>query len=205
MPGYVRAAERREQLLAAARAVLIREGLDALTLRDVAAEAGVHLSTLQYIFSSRADLVDALAARVLADAGLGQHEVGGDGLAAELTGQVQWFASQFLGDEAMLELLRHEYVATISRVDPQAPIELPLDRHLIPEDYPARIAAIGQQAGETYQRPAQELGRLWGLGLTALFYEYLAHRDPARFSADAAVLVDAVVVLAQPGPGAPAA
>lgn len=198
MAGYVRADVRREQLLVAARAALVRDGLQNLTLRDVAAEAGVHLSTLQYIFRSRADLVDALAERVLSEARFGQFEAGGGGLAEELARQVEWFAGQFLQDEAMLELLRHEYVATISQVNPQSPIQLPLGRRLIPEDYGARIAAIGQQAGETYRRPAEELGRLWGLGLTGLFYEYLAHRDPPRFRADAAVLVEAVVGLAEP-------
>ena len=76
MAGYVRAAQRREQLLDAAVEVLVRDGLAGLTLRDVASQAGVRLSTLQYIFASRADLVAALAERVLREAGYGQFEVG---------------------------------------------------------------------------------------------------------------------------------
>lgn len=203
MAGYVRAAVRREQLLAAARTVLVRDGLDALTLRAVAAEADVHLSTLQYIFHSRAELVDALVERVLVDARYGQFTPGDGGLAQELARQLDWFAEQFLADPAMLELFRHELRARVSRRDPAEPLDLPLERNLIPVDDAAQIAGIGQRAGETYRRSLQDLGQLWGLGLSGLFLEFLAHRDRQRFRASSAVLVDAVVSMAQPVRGAP--
>lgn len=198
MPGYVRAAVRREQLLVAARTVLVRDGLDDLTLRAVAAEAGVHLSTLQYIFHSRAELVDALVERVLADARYGQFAPGDAGLRAELARQLDWFADQFLADPAMLELFRHELRARLSRRDPDEPLDLPQERTFIPVDDAARIAGIGQRAGETYRRSPEDLGQLWGLGLSGLFLEFLAHRDTERFRASSALLVDALVSVAEP-------
>jgi AcrR family transcriptional regulator len=198
MPGYVRAAVRREQLLAAARAVLVRDGLDNLTLRSVAAEADVHLSTLQYIFHSRAELVHALAERVLADARYGQFEPGDGGLRSELGRQVEWFVTQFLEDPAMLELVRHEYVTRVSQREPEPAVDLSSEGPLFPGGYEGRIDDIARRAGESYDRSAEELGRLWGVSLTGLFYEYLIHRDRDRFRREAELVVDAVASIARP-------
>lgn len=200
MAAYVRADVRRGQLLEAGRAVLVRDGLDSLTLRAVAAEAGVLLGTLQYVFRTRADLVDALAEDVLGSVSYGRFEVGDGGLAHELSRFVDWYAASFLEDEAMLELIRHEYLATIGRVDPAGALDLPLRRRLIPGDYEARIRTIGQRSGEVYQRSDRELGRLWGVALAGLFLEFLEHRDLDRFRDDARLAVLAVVSLAQPAP-----
>lgn len=196
MPGYVRADVRREQLLGAAREVLVRDGLDRLTLRAVSAEAGVHLGTLQYVFRSRMELVQALSERVLADARYGLFEVGSAGLATELRRQVDWLARQLLADPAVLELLRHEYLAGISTAaagedPPQAP-------PLFPSDHPGLLDEIGRRSGEEYQRPLSDLGQLWGVGLTGLFYDYLAQGDLERFRTGAELLVIAVVALAGP-------
>lgn len=198
MAGYVRAAARREQLLGAARAVLVRDGLEDLTLRCVAAEADVHLSTLQYIFHSRAELVDALVERVLADARYGQFEPGDAGLRLELSRMVEWFAQRYLADPALFELFRHEVRCSVSRRAPDESLDLPLRRHLSPVDDAATIAAIGQRSGESYQRSAEELGELWALGMSGLFLGFVAQRDLRRFARSAALLVDAVVSVAQP-------
>src|SRR6476619_1305984 len=57
---YVKASERRGQLVAAARAVLSRDGVAGATLRAVAAEAKVPLGTLHYIFPSKELLIIAV-------------------------------------------------------------------------------------------------------------------------------------------------
>ena len=46
---YVEASVRRGQVVAAARAALIRDGVGRTTLRGVAAEAGIPLGTLHYV------------------------------------------------------------------------------------------------------------------------------------------------------------
>ncbi len=54
-------AERREQLVAAAIAVASREGIDAATVRAVAAEAGVSLGVVHYCFQDKDELLEAMA------------------------------------------------------------------------------------------------------------------------------------------------
>ena len=54
-------AERREQLIAAARAVASREGIDGTTVRAVAAEAGVSLGVVHYCFEDKDELLRAVA------------------------------------------------------------------------------------------------------------------------------------------------
>ncbi|SLH90679.1 Putative transcriptional regulator, TetR family [Mycobacteroides abscessus subsp. abscessus] len=47
---YVESAQRTKEAVAAARIVLMREGVGRTTMRAVAAEAGIPLGTLQYVF-----------------------------------------------------------------------------------------------------------------------------------------------------------
>jgi len=54
-------AERREQLVEAAIAVASREGIDAATVRAVAAEAGVSLGVVHYCFQDKDELLEAMA------------------------------------------------------------------------------------------------------------------------------------------------
>jgi AcrR family transcriptional regulator len=54
-------AERREQLVEAAIAVATRDGIDAATIRAVAAQAGVSLGVVHYCFQDKDELLDAMA------------------------------------------------------------------------------------------------------------------------------------------------
>jgi AcrR family transcriptional regulator len=54
-------AERREQLVEAAIAVASRDGIDAATVRAVAAEAGVSLGVVHYCFQDKDELLSAMA------------------------------------------------------------------------------------------------------------------------------------------------
>jgi AcrR family transcriptional regulator len=54
-------AERREQLIEAALAVASREGIEAATVRAVAAEAGVSLGVVHYCFQDKDELLRAMA------------------------------------------------------------------------------------------------------------------------------------------------
>jgi AcrR family transcriptional regulator len=208
MPKYVRAAERREQLLDAAVEVLVRDGLDAMTLRDVAAQAGVRLSTLQYIFSSRAELIAALAERVLVDARYGQFEVGSGGLEHELRRLVDWFATQFFADPAMVELVRHEYLARFRRRDPQEPVDHPAGWPIVSFNAGHRFAEIAAKAQEEYDLTPEALARMWTLAQMGLIVEYLQDRDVDRHQRDALFVVDRIVDVARPrrtgaAPGTP--
>ena len=62
---YVEASVRRERLTAAARIALAREGVANTSPRAVAAEAGVPLGTLQYVFPSKEKLLQAVIENVV--------------------------------------------------------------------------------------------------------------------------------------------
>ena len=57
---YVKASVRSAQLVEAARRVLARDGVQGTTMRGVAAEAGVPLGTLSYVFGSKEQLLKAV-------------------------------------------------------------------------------------------------------------------------------------------------
>ena len=54
---YVESAQRTREAVAAARVVLMHEGVGRTTMRAVAAEAGIPLGTLQYVFPSKQGLL----------------------------------------------------------------------------------------------------------------------------------------------------
>jgi len=58
---------RADEILAAARAVLVEEGYPALTTRKVAQRVRIRQSNVQYYFPSKADLVRALFGRAMTD------------------------------------------------------------------------------------------------------------------------------------------
>ena len=59
-------AERREQLIEAALSVASRDGIDAATVRAVAAEAGVSLGVVHYCFQDKDELLRAMAHAITA-------------------------------------------------------------------------------------------------------------------------------------------
>ncbi|MCR6688228.1 TetR family transcriptional regulator [Cellulomonas sp.] len=59
-------AERRAQLIEAAMTVASRDGIDAATVRAVAAEAGVSLGVVHYCFQDKAELMRAMAHAITA-------------------------------------------------------------------------------------------------------------------------------------------
>ncbi|MGC5168649.1 TetR/AcrR family transcriptional regulator [Luteimicrobium sp. DT211] len=58
--------QRREQLVEAALAVALREGVEAVTIRTVAREAGVRPGVIHYVFTDKHELLAALSRRVAA-------------------------------------------------------------------------------------------------------------------------------------------
>lgn len=59
--------DRRAQILAAARALALREGVSALTVRAVSAEAGIGVGTLRHYFPSQRELVGAVVAQLVTE------------------------------------------------------------------------------------------------------------------------------------------
>jgi AcrR family transcriptional regulator len=193
MPGYVRADARREQLLAAAREVLIRDGLADLTLRGVAQEAGVRLSTLQYIFPTRTDLLAALSSRVLSDVGFGTFPPGDEDLPTELHASVEAMA-RHLGDPAFTELVRQEYLASVARGGADGRLEIPWGRAILAEILAGRLQAILRRPGH---EPVLDEGTqmLWVAAILGLTYEFLRTGELESFRSGAHAVADQVVRL----------
>lgn len=62
---YVESAVRSKQAVAAARAVLMRDGVAGTTMRAVATEAHIPLGTLQYVFPTKQGLLRRAAGEIL--------------------------------------------------------------------------------------------------------------------------------------------
>lgn len=203
MAGYVRADVRREQLLDAAERVLLRDGLDRLTLRAVAAEAGVRLSTLQYVFASRSDLVVALAHRVVAEARRDNITVGSTGLRNELHRLIDSYSNRMLANEKVAELIRSEFVAGANASLTGVPPEHPAGRPLLGDLGAAQVVRICTLAEEEYDVSPHVLARLWQIALNGLLWDFLreGHFDVVR--AEGYMIIEWLVALAKPRPMGP--
>lgn len=68
--------ERRRQLVGAALAIATHEGIEAVTVRRVAEEAGVSLGVVHYCFQTKAELITEMASAIVSEtAEAGQNRV----------------------------------------------------------------------------------------------------------------------------------
>src|SRR6188472_3736196 len=107
---YVKADVRRGQLVAAARRVLEREGMAGGTLRAVAAEAGVPLGTVHYVFPSKEQLLRAVLEDVIqqiSDA-IRSSAGGGEDLGAVLRGTMLEVWARMVEGRAGEQLVQYE-------------------------------------------------------------------------------------------------
>ena len=199
MAGYVRAADREEQLLAAAKTVLVRDGYQALTLRTIAKEAGIGLSTLQYVFRSRADLVRALVDRVTEDAGFRTPAFPSSGLRSALVEVAAWYGEAVLADPGMRELVRADFAAGLTRHGP-APQDYPAGRPLFEGIAAGIVQHVHEDGAEQWSVPWQTVAALCSSGFAGLTYVYLRAGDLAEYRQTVAHLIDATVALADPRP-----
>ncbi|MGD9529532.1 TetR/AcrR family transcriptional regulator [Pseudonocardia sp.] len=191
------ATTRSRQLVAAARSVMAREGVARTSLRTVAAEGGVPLGTLQYVFPSKElllraviedvteEIADVFRAAVRPDGGL-EHAI-----RAGVTG----FWSQLVAGRADLQVMQYELTTYALRT--------PGQENLARWQY-ARyvdiVAGLCQEAaaraGETCAIPFAQLGRLLVAGVDGLILQHVCGPDPARSRADLDAVVAMLVALA---------
>jgi AcrR family transcriptional regulator len=194
---YVKASERHGQLVSAARAVLVRDGIAATTLRSVAAEAGVPLGTLHYVFPSKELLIRAVIDDVRDEvsavlAGVAEKHAGleraiRDGLRA-------FWEQQIVGDPRQ-PLMRQELFLYAVRT----PGLEGLARWQV-EGYGRIVAAWCQDAannaGELCAVPFDTLARALVGGVMGIALQYLGDQDRARSLRDVEVLSEMAVGLA---------
>src|SRR5262249_2091433 len=157
---YVDASVRSKQLVAAAQRVLIRDGVGRLTMRAVAAEAGVLLGTVTYVFPSKEMVLRA----VIEDGAAGIAEVlrssadTGRGLEHAIRDGVQRFWTTLVEDQEGLQIIQYELVIYALRTPGlESMARWQYDRY-------ARIVAAWCQeaasnAGETCAVPFDTLAR----------------------------------------------
>jgi AcrR family transcriptional regulator len=194
---YVKASERRRELVSAARAVLVRDGVAGTTLRSVAAEAGVPLGTLHYVFPSKELLLTAVFEDVKDEVSAVLQGVAEKGAGLELAvrrGLETFWELQIAGDPR-LPLMRQElflYAVRTPGLEGLARWQVEAYGLIVAEW--CRDAA--NNAGEVCAVPFDTLARALVGGMLGIAMHYLGDPDQARSRLDVEALAEMVVRLA---------
>ena len=200
---YVEASVRSKQLVAAAEAVLVRDGVGRLTMRAVAAEAGVLLGTVTYVFPSKEMLLRA----VIEDVAAGIAEVlkssadTGRGLEHAIREGMQRFWTTLVEDQEGLQIIQYELVIYALRTP-----GLESMARWQYERYARIVAAWCQQAasnaGEICAVPFDTLARVLVASVDGVILQYVCDPDVTRSREDLQAVIEMIVGLASPVPAA---
>jgi AcrR family transcriptional regulator len=197
---YVKASERRGQLVVAARAVLCRDGVSGTTLRAVAAEAAVPLGTLHYVFPTKELLITAVLEDIRDEvsAVFRSSEVDA-GLEHAIRHGVENYWQRLVVSQPELALMRHEVFIYSLRT----PGLERLARWQI-EGYSRIVAEWCQEAagnaGEICSVPFDTLGRVLVGSVIGIVLHYLSDHDPDRSRRDLQAAMEMLVRLADVRP-----
>ena len=200
---YVEASVRSKQLVAAAEAVLIRDGVGRLTMRAVAAEAGVLLGTVTYVFPSKEMLLRAVIEDVTAEIAevLKSSADTGRGLEHAIRHGLGQFWATLVEDQEGLQIIQYELTLYALRT---AGLES-LARWQY-ERYARIVAAWCQEAasnaGETCAVPFDTLARVLVAGMDGLILQFVCDPDVTRAREDLQAVTEMVISLASPAPAA---
>lgn len=191
---YVESAVRSRQIVAAARAVITRDGVAAATIRAVSKEAGIPLGTLQYVFPTKQQLIRAVIEDLV-------EEVGGtlrssapldSGLEHALALGVRRFWNDLVVGEEPIQLAQYELTTQALRT---AGLQDLARRQY--EGYTDVVTEWIQQAaaraGEETAIDARQLARLIVAGVDGLILQYVVDPDPDRGRADIEKMIAMVI------------
>ncbi|WP_028932616.1 TetR/AcrR family transcriptional regulator [Pseudonocardia spinosispora] len=194
---YVEAAVRRQQLVAAARGALTRDGVAGTSLRAVAAEAGVPLGTMQYVFPSKELLLRAVIEDVvdeIADVLKGTAELE-KGLEHAIRQGLSSFWSQLVADRRNLQIMQYELTTYALRT--------PGQEHLARWQYERYAGIVAEwceqaadNAGETCAVSFAQLGRIVVAGIDGLIIQHVCDPDDARSGEDLDATISMLIALA---------
>ncbi|KXP15050.1 TetR/AcrR family transcriptional regulator [Tsukamurella pseudospumae] len=198
---YVESAVRGPQIVAAARAVLIRDGVAKTSLRAVASEAGIPLGTLQHVFPSKQRLLQAVIEQVVDDISevLRSAADTESGLAHAIAQGLRNFWSTLVEGHRGLQVLQYELVTHALRT--------PGLEDLARMQY-RRYAEVVQQwcteaADRSHERsavPYDRLARVLVAAVDGLILQQVSDPDGARSEQDLEAVVQMLVALAAPSP-----
>ena len=200
---YVEASVRSRQLVEAARRVLIRDGVGRLTMRAVAAEAGVLLGTVTYVFKSKEMLLRAVIEDVTAEIAevLKSSPDTGRGLEHAIRQGLDRFWATLVEEQEGLQIIQYELTIYALRTPGlESLARWQYDRY-------ARIVAAWCQeaasnAGETCAVPFDTLARVLDAGMDGLILQYVCDPDKTRARVDLQAVTEMVISLASPAPAA---
>ncbi|UVO12134.1 TetR/AcrR family transcriptional regulator [Mycobacterium sp. SVM_VP21] len=198
---YVKASEREGQIVAAAMRVLSDVGVAGTTLRGVAAEAGIPLGTLHYVFPSKDQLLRAVIAAVMDDV---VDAVRADlkpdrGVAHALRQGVTNFWSTLVESDTGLQIMQYELAMYSVRSEGSGGLA-----QLQYERYAALVTEFCAQAAQAAEERCavdfDSLGRLALALVDGLIVQYVTSPDSERARRDLDRAVDMVVQFADPQP-----
>lgn len=194
---YVESAQRTREAVAAARVVLMREGVGRTTMRAIAAEAGIPLGTLQYVFPSKQGLLKAVIEDVVEEIagvlrGAAESETG---LENAIRHGARNFWSQLVVAHHDLQQVQYELVTQALRTPGLEGLAAwQYERYTQVVAHWCREAAA--RAGETCAVPFDRLARLLVAGIDGLILQHVVNPDPARSDGDLEALTEMLVGLA---------
>lgn len=199
---YVKAAEREQQIVWAAIQVLSTAGIPNTTLRMVAAEAGIPLGTLHYVFPSKERLLRAVINATLdaVSASFTTTLVLDKGLEHALRSGVTGLWSEVVENDLGLQIMQYELAMYSARSpDDGGLARLTLDRYssLLAELCEQAAAAAGEECAIDFDT----LGRLLLGTFDGLIIQLIAGREPARTRSDLDHAITMLVKYALPASG----
>ena len=182
---YVESAVRSRQIVAAARAVITRDGVAGTTVRAVAQEAGIPLGTLQYVFPAKHQLLRAVIEDLveeLADNLMSSVPPGCDVEYAIGHGIRTFWNDLVVSDAEGVQLTQYELTTYALRT---AGLE-ELARWQY-ERYTDVVAGWLQRAATPVD--ARRLARLVVAGIDGLILQYVVNPDPDRGREDIEAMI----------------
>ncbi|WP_313674616.1 TetR/AcrR family transcriptional regulator [Mycolicibacterium sp.] len=200
---YVESAVRSRQIIAAARAVLVRDGVGGMTIRAVAQEAGIPLGTLQYVFPTKQQLLRAVIEDVVEDiTELLKSSSNVDAGLENAIKQGVWSVwNNFVVADVPMQLVQYELTVHALRT---AGLE-----DLARWQYERYVDVVtewleesARRAGEVSAIDYRRLARLLVAGVDGLILQFVVHPDFHRGQEDVKGLIAMIIAHARVRPAA---
>ncbi|GAA4835833.1 hypothetical protein GCM10023221_11060 [Luteimicrobium xylanilyticum] len=192
--------QRREQLVAAALAVALREGVEAVTIRSVAREAGVRPGIIHYVFRDKHEMLAALSQQVAAIAAtfLDDAIAGGGDISTTMhaLADAMWKGVEARSHHQLLTI----EIATLGARDERMRaivLEQLREQWVASEQY---LTAAAQRAGVTYAMDVALLARMVSAEIDGIQIAWMVEHDDAAAVASFHAVADAILGLVRPQP-----
>ncbi|KAB7760862.1 TetR/AcrR family transcriptional regulator [Mycolicibacterium mucogenicum] len=191
---YVESAVRGRQIIAAARDVLVRDGVARTTMRAVADEAQIPLGTLQHVFPTKQKLLRAVIEDVVEEIAevLRTSADLDDGLEHAVRQGVRGFWNTLVVGRNNLQLVQFELVVQALRTPGLEDLaRWQYERYVDVVAHWCEQAAA--RAHETVAIGYRSIARTFLAGIDGLIVQYVVDPDPARADEDLDTLITMIL------------